>query len=195
MKQEELDALVLTENDGDTDPVPERGLPMGQERVGPSALQVVRGTAGIAVIWAGAWAALGLGLGIVLSLLTPFPMTALIPSLISWGVAGFLTGAGFATLLTTIERKNLLEELSVPRTAVWGALGGFAVSFLVFLAVGVVPAVGLGLVLVEGAKAGVLGALSATATTLIAKSGGGERATLEPRPARITGGSSDARSD
>jgi hypothetical protein len=107
-----------------------------------------------------------------ISLTYGFPMGAILPTIINWGVAGFLTGAGFATLLTTMERKHLLEELSIPRMGLWGAIGGFAVSFLVFLLVGVVPLIGLPWVMAEGAKAAVLGALSAMGTTALAKSAG-----------------------
>jgi hypothetical protein len=127
---------------------------------------------GIATVWAGGWAALGLAFGLTLSVTMGVPMAALLPSLISWGFSGFLTGAGFATLLTTMERKKSLEELSLVRVGGWGALGGFAVSFLAFLVVGVLPFMGLSWALIEGAKAGILGAISAVGTTAIAKSAG-----------------------
>jgi hypothetical protein len=113
---------------------------------------------------------LGLAFGLGLSVTYGFPMGAILPTIVNWGVAGFLTGAGFATILTTMERKRLLEELSVPRMGLWGAVGGFAVSVLVFLGIGVLPLIGLPWVLLEGAKAGVLGALSAMGTTVLAKS-------------------------
>jgi hypothetical protein len=143
-----------------------------EERVGPSPLRVLKGVGGIATVWAGGWAVLGLAFALTLSGTMGFPMYALLPSAISWGIGGFLSGAGFATLLTTMERKSLLEELSLARVAGWGALGGFAVYFLVLLTVGVLPFLGLPWALFEAAKAGVLGAISAVGTTAIAKSAG-----------------------
>lgn len=140
------------------------------ERVGPSVLGVIRGIGGIATVWAGAWGALGLAIALGLSVAYGFPMLAVVPTILNWGVAGFLTGAGFAALLTTMERKHLLEELSIPRMGLWGALGGFTVSLLVFLVMGLLPLVGLPMGLIVGAKAGVLGGLSAMGTTVLAKS-------------------------
>ena len=153
-------------------PMGEGDYPLVQDRMGPSALQVLRGMGGIGGIWAVGWGGLGLALGLVGSVVAGFPMVAVLPSLLSWVVAGFLTGAGFALLLTTMERRKSLEELSIPRVGVWGALGGFTVSILVFLLVGVLPFLGLGWALFEGAKAGVLGAISAMGTTAMAKSAG-----------------------
>jgi len=172
VKEKTQEALVIPDDDEKPVFVAEEEYALVQERVGPSALRVLRGIGGIGAIWAGGWSIMGLAFGFVLSVVLGFPMTLVIPTMLSWGITGFLTGAGFATILTTMERKNLLEELSVPRAGVWGAVGGFAVSLLVLLVAGVLPFLGVGLALVEGAKAGLLGALSAVGTTVIAKSAG-----------------------
>ena len=146
-------------------------LGVAVERARPSAGQVVKGVAKMGVVWAGGWAVLGFGMSLALSLSIGFPIRALLPVLLNWGVSGFLTGAGFATLLTTLERKNTLRELKLTRMAAWGGIGGFAVSFLIFLLGGMLPLIGLPWAVFEAGKAAVLGAVSAVGTTVIARSG------------------------
>lgn len=46
----------------------------------------------------------------------PFPIV--------FGVLGFFAGVTFAGLLALIERRSRFEQMSLPRFAVWGALGG-----------------------------------------------------------------------
>ena len=104
------------------------------------------------------------------------PVALLVPSILGWGVSGFLAGIGFAVILTAMERRNVLEDLSLLRVGVWGAAGAAVASLLVFLVMGVLPFLGFELALVQAMKAGVLGAISAAGTTKLAKSGSDARA-------------------
>lgn len=155
---------------------------MALARTGPSVVQVMRGIGGLAGVWAGAWAALGLTTTLVLLALMGVPLEIIGPSILSiltsWGLSGFLAGAGFGTLLTIMERRRTLEELSLWRVGVWGALGGLTVSALVLFAVvylvigaeSFLPMFGSGAILLELVKAGAFGAGSAVGTTALAKS-------------------------
>ena len=126
----------------------------------------------MAVVWAGAWAVLSLGFSLGMSLTLGFPVPIL-GTLVRGGITGFLTGAGFATLLTLMERNHSLEELKLSRMAAWGGLGGFGVSLLLFLVAGLFPLLGLPWALVEGVKAALVGAGLAMGTTVIARGEGG----------------------
>ena len=189
MKKEAMDLSLFPEDEEETGLVPEEDYSMDLERARPSPLQIVRGTAGIAGIWAGAWAGLGLVLGSLVSLLYGIPMGALLPGLFGWALSGFLTGTLFATLLTIMERKRTLVELSLLRVGSWGAIGGLVVRFLVLGVAGVIPylwsvdalsGIMLPWLLFEGAKAALLGAGSAVGTTWLAKRGDWDGALLEP---------------
>ena len=46
------------------------------------------------------------------------------------GMVGFMSGAVFAVILSSAERRKSLKDLSVPRAALWGALGGAALPLL-----------------------------------------------------------------
>ena len=189
MKEDATELSVFPEDEEERGLIAEEDLTLDLERAGPSPLQIVRGTAGIAGIWAGAWAAMGLVFGSILSLFFEIPMMALLPGLFGWALSGFLTGTGFATLLTIMERKRTLEELSLLRVGSWGAIGGLVVHFLVLGVAGVIPylwgiealsAILLPWLLIEGVKAALLGAGSAVGTTWLAKRGDDEGPLLEP---------------
>lgn len=44
------------------------------------------------------------------------------------GFMGLVVGGAFAVILSITERRHRLEDLSLWRTALWGALGGFLVA-------------------------------------------------------------------
>jgi len=46
------------------------------------------------------------------------------------GMVGFMSGAVFAVILSSAQRRKSLKDLSVPRAALWGALGGAALPLL-----------------------------------------------------------------
>jgi hypothetical protein len=70
--------------------------------------------------WFGVWATIGIGSlvfsrsGSIEALLD----TALFP------LAGFVGGASFSLILGIAERRRSFDEMSLPRFAAWGAIGG-----------------------------------------------------------------------
>lgn len=123
-------------------------------------LRRLRGALGIGVTWAGLWTAVGLGLAGVLRILRPADfdpgegLGVILPVL---ALVGFLSGLGFALLLSLSERKRTLGELSLPRVALWGLLGSAAIPLL------------LGTDGTMGVLTGLLGAVFASGTVAVAR--------------------------
>ena len=87
-------------------------------------LQRIRGAIGIGVIWAAAWSVAGM---------VPrwlFGFNADVPFPLVFGALGFIAGVTFSGLLVLIEGRRSFDEMSVPRFAGWGAVGGFLLSAL-----------------------------------------------------------------
>lgn len=84
----------------------------------------IRGAIGIGVTWALAWSAVGQLPRLVLGFTpdAPFPLI--------FGVLGFIAGLTFAGILVLTEGRRRLDEMSLPRFAGWGALGGLALAAL-----------------------------------------------------------------
>src|SRR3954466_13292537 len=87
-------------------------------------LRRVRGAIGMGVIWAVAWAAVGSIPRWVLGMNpdAPFPLI--------FGVLGFIAGVTFSGLLVLTERRRRFDQMSLPRFAGWGAMGGLLLSAL-----------------------------------------------------------------
>lgn len=124
----------------------------------------VRGVAGTAVIWGAAWFTVALGW-------TGFTMWGLLsPGMIlggslAIGVAGVISGTGFAVALGIAGRRSTLDELRYLKVAALGALGGIVVWAPILLSepmTGVLPVVGI---------VGFLGAISSAGTLAIARAG------------------------
>jgi hypothetical protein len=88
----------------------------------------IRGALGMGVTWAAAWAVVGLLIGVTSLLLPGLPWDAFfavfdapLPAL---AVPGFVGGAIFSVVLGVAARHRRFEQLSMPRFALWGALGG-----------------------------------------------------------------------
>jgi hypothetical protein len=75
------------------------------------------------------------------------------------GLVGFLSGLGFAFLLSLAERRTGLHELSLMRVAFWGLLGSAAIPLLLGRDAG------------NGWVTGPMGAIFATASVAIARRG------------------------
>src|SRR3954466_2852843 len=84
----------------------------------------VRGAIGMGVTWGVAWA----GAGTVLAVVTRFRADA--PFTLVFGVLGFIAGVIFSALLALTERRRRLDQMSLPRFAGWGAVGGLLLSAL-----------------------------------------------------------------
>ena len=83
-------------------------------------LRRLRGIIGTGLTWAIGWPIVNLGFGILIGL----PPRFLGPIAISSLFSGFLAGATFAVILSIVERRHTLEDLSLKRTALWGGIGG-----------------------------------------------------------------------
>ncbi len=87
-------------------------------------LRRVRGAIGMGFTWAAAWSAAGF----VLAVVTRFRADAPFP--LVFGVLGFIAGVIFSALLALIEGGRTLDQMSLPRFAGWGAMGGLLLSAL-----------------------------------------------------------------
>lgn len=143
-------------------------------------LRRIRGAIGMGITWGVAWAVTGLGIGVA-SLVTPFLpwdvffryFDAPLPAL---AVPGFIGGLFYSVVLGIAGRNRRFDELSLPRTAFWGALGGLLLAlfpgFMVLVglaSLGRPDASLLFLTAVFGVPFMVLGAASATGSLMIAR--------------------------
>jgi hypothetical protein len=82
----------------------------------------IRGAIGMGFTWAVAWAAAGSVPRWLFGFNTdvPFPLV--------FGVLGFIAGVIFFGLLVLTERRRTFDQMSLPRFAAWGAVGGFLLS-------------------------------------------------------------------
>ncbi|HEY0996539.1 MAG TPA: hypothetical protein VGD77_11160 [Gemmatimonadaceae bacterium] len=148
-------------------------------------LRRIRGAVGMGVAWGIAWAIVGIGIGVSSRLLPFLPWDrffavydAPLPTL---AIPGFVGGAIFSVVLGIVARRRRFDQLSLPRFAAWGAIGGVLLSLvpaalvsagLVTLAVG-----GAGLwelTAMIGVPLTLLSAASAAGSLAIARKGAGE---------------------
>jgi hypothetical protein len=96
-------------------------------------LRRLRGVVGIGLTWGVGWALFGALLTLILRVLRPEDVDPGENELVAaavFGMAGFLCGAAFGLLLAVAERRRAVADLSVPRAAVWGAVGAAAMPLL-----------------------------------------------------------------
>src|SRR6185369_8753207 len=91
----------------------------------------IRAAVGIGLTWAAAWFAAGMMLLLVVG-----PNAADVPFPLFFGLLGFLSGAVFSALLGVFAGRRKFTEMSLPRFAMWGALGGVLLSGTLLLADG-----------------------------------------------------------
>jgi len=87
-------------------------------------LRRIRGAIGMGVTWGAAWA----GAGMVLAVVTGFKADAPFP--LVFGVLGFFAGVTFSAFLALTEGRRRFDQMSLPRFAAWGAIGGLVFSAL-----------------------------------------------------------------
>ena len=136
-------------------------------------LQRIRGAMGIGMTWGAGWAPVGALTGLVTGTLLGFPLgTVIVNYAVTFGVLGFIGGGLFSTVLGLAEGRRSFEELSLPRSIMWGASGGLVLGALT-VGIGVLGA-GLSVLgaAIIGASA-LLGASSAGGTFVIARSAQG----------------------
>lgn len=87
-------------------------------------LRRIRGAIGMGVTWGAAWSAAGLVPRWVLGFNpdAPFPLV--------FGVLGFIAGVTFSGLLVLTEGRRSFDQMSLPRFAACGAMGGLVLSAL-----------------------------------------------------------------
>lgn len=97
-------------------------------------LRRLRGAVGMGLTWAAGWALAGVLIGVASRLLPGLPwetffevFDAPLPAL---AIPGFLGGALFSTVLGIAGRRRRFDELSLPRFAAWGAVGGLLLSLV-----------------------------------------------------------------
>lgn len=130
----------------------------------------IRAAAGLGLVWGVAW----LGAGLVLLLIVGVG-AADVPFPLFFGFLGFLAGATFSGILGMLGRRRRFEEMSLPRFAGWGALGGLLLSEVVNLVAG--PG---GNMLIVAPVFALAGAISAMGTLMLARRAE-ESKMLEPR--------------
>ncbi len=98
-------------------------------------LKRIRGVLGMGLTWAAGWFGVGvIFLSALLVFGTPPVGTGLaevVANSVLLAVAGFIGGAAFSGVLGIAERRRRFDQMSLPRFASWGALGGFLMSMLV----------------------------------------------------------------
>lgn len=91
----------------------------------------IRGAIGMGITWGVAWLAAGLVLLLIVG-----PNAADVPFPLFFGLLGFLGGLLFSGVLGIVERRRSFEEMSLPRFAGWGAVGGVLLSVALSVAIG-----------------------------------------------------------
>lgn len=93
---------------------------------GNRLLRKLKGALGIGSIWGAAFAGVGAVLGAVI------PTTSFLSTVVGLGgiagLGGLLLGVGFAGLLSAMEGRRSLVELTSRRAALWGFLAGSALA-------------------------------------------------------------------
>jgi len=84
----------------------------------------IRGAIGMGLTWGVAWSAVGLIPKWV------FGFNADAPFPIIFGVLGFVAGVTFSGLLALTAGRRRFDQMSLPRFAGWGAIGGVLLSAL-----------------------------------------------------------------
>jgi hypothetical protein len=122
-------------------------------------LRRIRGAIGIGVTWAAVWFAAGSVPRWVFGVNTDAPLPLV------FGVFGLAAGMVFSAVLALTEGRRSFDEMSLPRFAVWGAMGGLLLSAL-FAKVG---SLGWGDVLALAPTLAVASAVSAAGSLAMAR--------------------------
>jgi hypothetical protein len=87
-------------------------------------LRRIRGAIGMGFTWAAAWFAVGFVPRWVFGINSDLPFPLL------FGGLGFIAGLTFSGLLVLVEGRRRFDQMSLPRFAAWGAVGGLLLSAL-----------------------------------------------------------------
>jgi len=123
-------------------------------------LRRIRGAIGMGLTWAFAWFAAGIALLLVVGFGAadvPFPL--------GFGFLGFLAGVTFSVVLGIVEGRRRFDQMSLPRFALWGGVGGLLFSVLFVTAAGL----GANILLVLGPVFALSGAGCAAGSLALAR--------------------------
>ncbi len=96
----------------------------------------LRAAVSIGLLWALGWLPIGAAVAWYAAARPPHPTDLIFRPvdlavfLPAWTIWGGLSGGGFALVLGAVERRRGLAQLSLGRTAAWGALGSLSVPAL-----------------------------------------------------------------
>ncbi len=97
-------------------------------------MRKLRGIVGMGALWGTLGAVFGAVVGGLEGVLWP---ASIFPSMfelaVELGSLGFLAGAGFASVLTALEGRRTIRELSTVRAGLWGGVAGAALPALYLL--------------------------------------------------------------
>jgi hypothetical protein len=141
------------------DPALEGESPVTGEVAMKKWLRRIRGAIGMGLTWGAAW----LGAGLVLLLIVGVG-AADVPFPLFFGLLGFLAGATFSGILGLVEGRRRFDEMSLPRFAGWGAVGGLLLAAIFVAAAGLE-----GELLALGPVFALAGAGSAAGTLALAR--------------------------
>lgn len=156
-------------------------------------LRRLRGAIGMGLTWAVAWAIGGILIGVASNVLTFLPWDAFfkvfdapLPAL---AVPGFVGGVLFSVVVSVAAHRRRFSELSVPRFALLGALGGLLLSLvpaaMVLLGLATMAEGALGLwplTAIIAAPLMLMSAASATGSLVLARMAEGPRELDLPPP-------------
>ncbi len=125
-----------------------------------SWLRRIRGAIGMGLTWAVAWFLAG-----VILLLIVGVGAADVPFPLGFGLLGFLAGITFSGVLGLVEGRRRFDQMSLPRFALWGGVGGLVFSGLFVGA----AALGAGALLVLAPVFAVAGASCAAGSLALAR--------------------------
>src|SRR5262245_31748287 len=87
-------------------------------------LRRIRGALGMGFTWAAAWSLFGFVPRWIFGIESDLPFALL------FGALGFLAGCTVSGILVLTEGRRRLDQLSLPRFALWGAAGGVLMGAL-----------------------------------------------------------------
>ena len=99
-------------------------------------LKRIRGAVGVGLTWAVGWSSVGAVIGLVyfflvIGVASGLPLGVFMAAYVRmFATLGFLGGAIFSTVLRIAEGRRRFDELSLPRFAAWGALGGLLLGVI-----------------------------------------------------------------
>jgi hypothetical protein len=119
-------------------------------------LKRIRGAFGTALTWAIAWSGVGATFGLTGGNSDRGIAAAVVDGFIGWAILGFVGGAIFSVVLGIAEGRRGLHEVSLPRFAGLGAVGGLLLGMVLFAMYGTVAMGLVGTLLGAGSAAGSL---------------------------------------